>query len=127
MKAAYVERYGSADVIAVRDVPDPVVGSNEVLVRQMASTVTPADVAFRAADPFIVRFFAGLVRPKDPIPGGAKAGVLLVVDKPATVTCGRRAADAPGRDSVQRRCLRLGYGACHLLRPEDVGRQLVNA
>ena len=79
MKAAYVERYGSADVIAVRDVPDPVVGSNEVLVRQMASTVTPADVAFRAADPFIVRFFAGLMRPRDPIPGGAVAGVVEAV------------------------------------------------
>ena len=79
MKAAYVERYGPPDVITVREVPAPVVGERDVLVRQMASNVSPADTAFRAADPFIVRFFDGLTKPKHPVPGGAVAGIIEVV------------------------------------------------
>ena len=70
MQVACIDRYGPPEVIAIRAMPDPVPGPNEVLVRQMASTVSPADCAFRAADPFIVRLFAGLTRPKTPIPGG---------------------------------------------------------
>lgn len=79
MKAAYVDRYGPPEVISIREVLRPECGPKDVLVRQKASTVTPADCAFRAADPFIVRFFAGLQRPKMPIPGGAIAGVVEAV------------------------------------------------
>jgi NADPH:quinone reductase-like Zn-dependent oxidoreductase len=76
MKAAWIEQYGAPEVIGVREVPDPVPGAGEVLVRQMASTVSPADCAFRSADPAIVRLFAGLTRPKEPIPGGSVAGIV---------------------------------------------------
>ncbi len=79
MKAAWMDRYGPPEVIGVREVPDPVPGADEVLVRQMASTVSPADCAFRSADPAIVRLFAGLTRPKEPIPGGAVAGIVAAV------------------------------------------------
>lgn len=79
MKAAYLTKYGPPEVVSVRAVPDPVAGPGQILVRQKASTVTPADCAFRAADPFIVRLFAGLTRPKSPIPGGAIAGVVEAV------------------------------------------------
>ena len=76
MKAACIDRYGPPEVVVVREMPNPVVGPQDVLVRQKASTVTPADTAFRSADPFIVRLFAGITRPKDPIPGGSVAGVV---------------------------------------------------
>ena len=84
MKAACVDRYGPPEIIAVRDMPVPVPGPHDVLVRQMTSTVTPADCAMRAADPFIVRFFEGLFRPKRPIPGGAVAGIVEAVGAEVT-------------------------------------------
>jgi NADPH:quinone reductase-like Zn-dependent oxidoreductase len=59
MKAACIDRYGPPEVVVVREMPDPMIGDHDVLVRQMASTVTPADTAFRSADPAIVRLFAG--------------------------------------------------------------------
>ena len=84
MRAAWIERYGPPEVITVRDVPTPEPGPNEVLVRMRASTVSPADCAFRSADPFIVRFFAGLTRPKHPIPGGAVSGEVEAVGAAVT-------------------------------------------
>jgi NADPH:quinone reductase-like Zn-dependent oxidoreductase len=84
MRAACIDRYGPPEVVVVRDMPDPVVGERDVLVRQMASTVTPADTAFRSADPAIVRLFAGLTKPKDPIPGGSIAGVVEAVGAAVT-------------------------------------------
>ena len=42
MKAAYVDRYGPPEVIEVREVPAPSPGPHDVLVRQMASSVSPA-------------------------------------------------------------------------------------
>lgn len=84
MKAAYIERYGSPEAIMVREMPKPEVGAHDVLVRQRAATVSPADCAMRSADPFIVRFFTGLTRPKDPIPGGAVSGEVEAVGAAVT-------------------------------------------
>ena len=84
MKAAWIDRYGRPEVIGVREVAEPVVGERDVLVRQVASTVSPADCAFRSADPAIVRLFAGLTRPKEPIPGGAVAGLIEAVGAAVT-------------------------------------------
>lgn len=84
MKAAYVDRYGPPEVITIREVADPAPGANDVLVRMSASTVSPADCAMRAADPFIVRLFSGLTRPKSPIPGGAVAGIVEAVGSSVT-------------------------------------------
>ncbi len=84
MKAAWIDRYGPPEVAIVRDVPDPVPGATDVLIRQVASTVSPADCAFRSADPAVVRLFAGLTRPKEPIPGGAVAGVVEAVGAAVT-------------------------------------------
>ena len=43
MKAATIARYGSPGVIEVRDVPTPVPGPDEVLVRVHATTVNRTD------------------------------------------------------------------------------------
>ncbi len=65
MKAVWIDRYGPPEVLAVREVAVPQVGPRDVLVRQAATNVSrAADCAFRSADPFIVRFFTGLLRPK---------------------------------------------------------------
>ncbi|HSF35041.1 MAG TPA: NAD(P)-dependent alcohol dehydrogenase [Nocardioides sp.] len=47
MKAAVVERYGPPEVVSVRDVPDPVAGRGQVLVRVHATAVTSGDARIR--------------------------------------------------------------------------------
>ena len=76
MKAACIDRYGPPEVIVVREMPVPVIGEHDVLVRQRASNVSPADLASRSGDPFLIRFFMGLTKPTQPIPGGAVSGVV---------------------------------------------------
>lgn len=49
MRAAYYERAGAArDVLQVGDMPDPMAGPGEVLVRVAVSSVHPSDVKLRA-------------------------------------------------------------------------------
>ncbi len=49
MRAAYYERAGAArEVLRVGDIPDPVAGPGEVLVRVALSSVHPSDVKLRA-------------------------------------------------------------------------------
>lgn len=79
MKAACIDRYGPPEVIVVREMPVPVIGDNEVLVRQRASNVSPADLASRSGNPFLIRFFMGLTKPTQPIPGGAVAGLVEAI------------------------------------------------
>ena len=79
MKSAFYDQYGPPEVLSVRDLPPPQPGPQEVLIRQLASNVSPADCAARSADPFIIRFFSGLLRPKARVPGETIAGVVEAV------------------------------------------------
>jgi len=79
MKVAAQSRYGGPEVISVVERPMPQPGPGEVLVEVHSSTVTLADCAFRKADPFIVRFFGGLFRPKIEVLGDDTAGVVAAV------------------------------------------------
>ncbi len=48
MKAAYIERVGSPDEIRFGELPEPVVGPSDVLVRVGAVAVDPVDTYIRA-------------------------------------------------------------------------------
>jgi NADPH:quinone reductase-like Zn-dependent oxidoreductase len=76
MKAIVCTKYGSPDVLQLKDVDKPVPENNEVLIRVYASSVTRADTMMRRGTPFYGRLFIGLTKPKKPITGTGFAGVI---------------------------------------------------
>lgn len=80
MKAVKYRKYGGPEVIEIKEIDKPVPGDGEILIRNMATVVTPPDCAMRKADPFITRFFAGFLTPKN-VPGDVMAGVVEAVGK----------------------------------------------
>lgn len=76
MKAAWRERYGAPAELAIKELPIPVPGENEILVRVMATTVNRTDCAVLTGKPFIMRFFTGFFKPKSAVPGTDFAGVV---------------------------------------------------
>ena len=84
MKAVVYDRYGPPDVLRLEDVERPVPAEDQLLVRVHASTVTRSDCGFRSAEIFISRFFTGLRRPKQRIPGMEFAGEVEAVGTAVT-------------------------------------------
>jgi NADPH:quinone reductase-like Zn-dependent oxidoreductase len=74
MKAYTHSKYGPPEVLRLKEVPDPVAGDNEILIKIHAATVNRTDDGLLRANPFISRFFTGLFRPKNNIPGSEFAG-----------------------------------------------------
>jgi NADPH:quinone reductase-like Zn-dependent oxidoreductase len=81
MKAIVCTKYGSPDVLELKEVAKPVPGDNEVLIRVLAASVTAADSMIRTGTPYYGRLFIGLVKPNKPIPGTGFAGVVEAVGK----------------------------------------------
>ena len=84
MRAVLHDRYGSPDVLRLAEVDRPVPRDDEVLVRIHATTVNRTDCGVRAAKPFMVRYFRGLLRPKHGILGMEFAGVVEAVGPAVT-------------------------------------------
>jgi len=79
MKAVINARWGSPDVLEIRQVPKPEPKAGEVLIRVHATTVSRTDCGMLRPHPFFVRLFAGLRRPKRTILGMDFAGEVEAV------------------------------------------------
>ncbi len=84
MKAVLAAKYGSPDVLEMREVPKPLPKDNELLICVKATVAANADCAFRQGKPFLARFFSGLIRPRQ-IPGDVFSGVVEAVGKAVTM------------------------------------------
>lgn len=74
MKAIVYTKYGSPDVLELKEVEKPTPKDNEVLIKIHAAAVTIGDVIVVKGQPFPVRFWSGLLEPKHKIPGKEMAG-----------------------------------------------------
>lgn len=81
MKAATITRYGSPGVVEVRDVPTPVPGPGEVLVRVHAATVNRTDCG-ELAHPRLIGLMSGARRPPRKTLGMDFAGTVAAVGAP---------------------------------------------
>ena len=85
MKAIVQEQYGSPDGLELREVEEPTVGDDEVLVRVRAASVHPDVWHVVTGRPYVLRLMgAGFSKPKNPIPGTDMAGIVESVGKSVT-------------------------------------------
>src|SRR2546423_5600582 len=85
MKAIVQDAYGSADVLALRDIDKPGIGDDEVLVRVHAAGVDRGVWHLMRGLPYLVRIAGyGLRAPKNPVLGRDLAGVVEAVGKNVT-------------------------------------------
>ncbi|HEX6576918.1 MAG TPA: NAD(P)-dependent alcohol dehydrogenase [Jiangellaceae bacterium] len=84
MKAAVHTRYGPPEVVQISAVEMPTAKDNEVLVKVHATTVNRTDCGYRAAKPFILRLFSGLVGPRVTVLGSEFAGEVEAVGSDVT-------------------------------------------
>ena len=76
MLTTYRPGYCSPDDIEIREVPSPVVGADEILVRVHASSVNRTDLGVLRGKPFVFRYFAGFPTPRHHATGTDFAGVV---------------------------------------------------
>ncbi len=84
MKAIVQDKYGSSDVLALRDVDTPAPASNEVLVRVHAAAVNAYDWHVMRGDPYLARPAIGFGGPKTKVRGRDFSGRVEAVGADVT-------------------------------------------
>ena len=112
MKAIIITKYGSPDVLKLREVEKPTPKNNEVLIKIKSASVTAADSMMRKGKPFYGRLFIGLRKPKYPVSGTGFSGV---IEKTGNDVITFKIGDKVYGESV----LGAGTNAEYLCLPED--------
>jgi NADPH:quinone reductase-like Zn-dependent oxidoreductase len=97
LKAIVARRYGPPEVLRLEDLDTPRPAADEVSIRVRAAGVNALDWRLMRGEPFPVRFFYGLRRPKFPVPGRDVAGIV----------------EAVGADVTRFRAGDAVFGLCH--------------
>jgi NADPH:quinone reductase-like Zn-dependent oxidoreductase len=84
VKAIVQDRYGSPDVLELRDIDVPEVKDHDVLIRVRAASVNAADWHFMRGLPYVARLSLGLIKPKTRVRGRDAAGYIEAVGKSVT-------------------------------------------
>ena len=81
MKAILQDKYGGPEVLKLQEITEPTPGPDQVLIKVHASTVNRTDCAILRAQPFIMRFFNGFMKPRNEVPGTDFSGEIVAVGK----------------------------------------------
>ncbi len=84
MKAIVQDRYGLADVLALREIGKPTPGHGEVLIKVRGSSVNYGDHVMMTGQPYASRLVLGFQRPKHAVLGMDVAGIVEAVGAGAT-------------------------------------------
>ena len=77
MKAAIRYQYCNPEDLQIANVPMPVAGDGEILVKVKATTVNRTDCGVLTGKPYIIRCFTGLKKPSRPVTGTDFAGIVV--------------------------------------------------
>jgi NADPH:quinone reductase-like Zn-dependent oxidoreductase len=81
MKAIVQMRYGSPDVLQLKDIDKPAADDDEVLIRVHAAAVNIGDWHLLTGVPYVMRLVSGLRKPRRDVPGLDVAGEVEVTGK----------------------------------------------
>lgn len=84
VKAAVHTRYGSPDVVEVKQVEKPCPKDDEILIKVHAASINDFDWGIISGKPYFIRIFLGLFKPKIQISGCDIAGQVEAVGKDIT-------------------------------------------
>jgi NADPH:quinone reductase-like Zn-dependent oxidoreductase len=84
MKSIVLNAYGSPAGLSLKEIAEPTIKENEVLVRVHAASLNAGDVFSLRGSPWLVRLSVGFPRPKDYILGWDMAGVVEAVGAQVT-------------------------------------------
>lgn len=81
MKAVVRYKYGSPQVLSIKELVIPIPKDDEVLIRVYATTVNRTDCGLLWGKPFVLKFFSGLFKPHSIVTGTDFAGQIEGVGK----------------------------------------------